>query len=53
MSSIDLPRADRANAAPDHRAFAGDAAFGNELEGGTLPYLLMKPVSRLRLILGT
>ncbi len=28
------------------------AAFGNELEDGTLPYLLMKPVSRLRLILG-
>jgi len=28
------------------------AAFGDELEDGTLPYLLMKPVSRLRLILG-
>src|SRR3954466_5113743 len=28
------------------------AAFGNELEDGTLPYLLMKPVSRLRLALG-
>jgi ABC-2 type transport system permease protein len=28
------------------------AAFGNELEDGTLPYLLMKPVSRLRLVLG-
>ncbi|MCC7024000.1 MAG: ABC transporter permease [Thermomicrobiales bacterium] len=27
-------------------------AFGDELEDGTLPYLLMKPVSRLRLILG-
>jgi ABC-2 type transport system permease protein len=28
------------------------AAFGNELEDGTLPYLVMKPVSRLRLVLG-
>jgi ABC-2 type transport system permease protein len=28
------------------------AAFGNELEDGTLPYLLMKPVSRLRLVFG-
>jgi ABC-2 type transport system permease protein len=28
------------------------AAFGEELEDGTLPYLLMKPVSRLRLVLG-
>src|SRR5918995_1478220 len=28
------------------------AAFGNELEDGTLPYLLMKPVSRLQLVLG-
>jgi ABC-type transport system involved in multi-copper enzyme maturation permease subunit len=28
------------------------AAFGDELEDGTLPYLLMKPVSRARLILG-
>lgn len=28
------------------------AAFGNELEDKTLPYLLMKPVSRLRLIAG-
>ena len=28
------------------------AAFGNELEDGTLPYLLMKPVSRLRLVTG-
>jgi ABC-2 type transport system permease protein len=28
------------------------AAFGNELEDGTLAYLLMKPVSRLRLVLG-
>jgi ABC-2 type transport system permease protein len=28
------------------------AAFGNELEDGTLPYLLMKPVSRQRLVLG-
>src|SRR5215203_6325123 len=28
------------------------AAFGNELEDGTLTYLLMKPVSRLRLVLG-
>ena len=28
------------------------AVFGNELEDGTLPYLLMKPVSRLRLALG-
>src|SRR3954462_14964191 len=28
------------------------AAFGNELEDGTLPYLLMKPGSRLRLVLG-
>src|SRR5215218_6918345 len=28
------------------------AALGNELEDGTLPYLLMKPVSRLRLVLG-
>jgi ABC-2 type transport system permease protein len=28
------------------------AAFGNELEDGTLPYLWMKPVSRLRLVLG-
>ncbi len=28
------------------------AAFGNELEDGTLPYLLMKPISRLRLVLG-
>jgi ABC-2 type transport system permease protein len=28
------------------------AAFGDELEDGTLPYLLMKPVSRLRLVLG-
>jgi ABC-2 type transport system permease protein len=28
------------------------AAFGNELEDGTLPYLLMKPVSRLRLAVG-
>ena len=28
------------------------AAFGDELEDGTLPYLLMKPVSRIRVILG-
>lgn len=28
------------------------AAFGDELEDGTLPYLLMKPVSRARLVLG-
>ena len=28
------------------------AAFGNELEDGTLPFLLMKPVSRLRLVFG-
>ena len=28
------------------------AAFGNELEDGTLHYLLMKPVSRVRLVLG-
>jgi ABC-2 type transport system permease protein len=28
------------------------AAFGEELEDKTLPYLLMKPVSRLRLVLG-
>jgi ABC-2 type transport system permease protein len=28
------------------------AAFGDELEDGTLPYLLMKPVSRLRLVFG-
>jgi ABC-2 type transport system permease protein len=28
------------------------AAFGNELEDGTLQYLLMKPVNRLRLVLG-
>jgi ABC-2 type transport system permease protein len=28
------------------------AAFGDELEDSTLPYLLMKPVSRLRLVLG-
>ncbi|MBW3632743.1 MAG: ABC transporter permease [Chloroflexi bacterium] len=28
------------------------AAFGNELEDGTLPYLLMKPVTRLRLAFG-
>ena len=28
------------------------AAFGNELEDGTLLYLLMKPVSRLRLVFG-
>src|SRR5919112_2243336 len=28
------------------------AAFGNELEDGTLPYLLMKPISRLRLVAG-
>jgi ABC-2 type transport system permease protein len=28
------------------------AAFGDELEDGTLPYLLMKPVSRVRLVLG-
>lgn len=28
------------------------AAFGNELEDKTLPYLLMKPVSRLRLVVG-
>jgi ABC-2 type transport system permease protein len=28
------------------------AAFGDELEDGTLPYLLMKPVTRLRLVLG-
>jgi ABC-2 type transport system permease protein len=28
------------------------AAFGDELEDGTLPYLTMKPVSRLRLVLG-
>src|SRR5215211_6176945 len=28
------------------------AALGNELEDGTLPYLLMKPVSRLRLVVG-
>jgi ABC-2 type transport system permease protein len=27
-------------------------AFGDELEDGTLPYLLMKPVSRVRLVLG-
>src|SRR3954466_11275467 len=28
------------------------AGVGNELEDGPLPYLLMKPVSRLRLVLG-
>jgi ABC-2 type transport system permease protein len=28
------------------------SAFGDELEDGTLPYLLMKPVSRLRLVAG-
>ena len=28
------------------------AAFGEELEDGTLSYLVMKPVSRLRLVLG-
>ena len=28
------------------------AAFGDELEDGTLPYLTMKPVSRVRLVLG-
>ena len=28
------------------------AAFGDELEDGTLPYLLMKPVTRIRLVLG-
>lgn len=28
------------------------AAFGDELEDHTLPYLMMKPVSRLRLVLG-
>src|SRR5262249_40764050 len=28
------------------------AAFGDELEDGTLPYLLMKPVTRLRLVGG-
>jgi ABC-2 type transport system permease protein len=28
------------------------SAFGDELEDGTLPYLLMKPVTRLRLVLG-
>lgn len=28
------------------------AAFGDELEDGTLQYLLMKPVSRLRVVLG-
>jgi ABC-2 type transport system permease protein len=28
------------------------AAFGEELEDGTLPYLLMKPVTRIRLVLG-
>ncbi len=28
------------------------AALGNELEDGTLPYLLMKPVSRARIVLG-
>ena len=28
------------------------AAFGDELEDGTLPWLLMKPVSRVRLVLG-
>lgn len=28
------------------------AAFGNELEDGTIVYLLMKPVSRLRLVIG-
>lgn len=28
------------------------AAFGDEIEDGTLPYLLMKPRSRLRLVLG-
>src|SRR5918998_6825391 len=28
------------------------AAFGNELEDGTLPYLLMKPVRRMRLVMG-
>lgn len=28
------------------------AAFGDELEDGTLPYLLMKPASRVRLVLG-
>jgi ABC-2 type transport system permease protein len=28
------------------------AAFGDELEDGTLPYLFMKPVSRARLVLG-
>jgi ABC-2 type transport system permease protein len=28
------------------------AAFGDELEDGTLPYLFMKPVTRARLVLG-
>jgi ABC-type transport system involved in multi-copper enzyme maturation permease subunit len=28
------------------------AAFGDELEDSTLPYLLMKPISRARLVLG-
>ena len=28
------------------------AAFGDELEDGTLPYLLMKPVNRARLVFG-
>jgi ABC-2 type transport system permease protein len=28
------------------------AAFGDEIEDGTLPYLLMKPISRVRLIMG-
>src|SRR3954467_12264467 len=28
------------------------AAFGEELEDGTLPYLLMKPVTRARLVFG-
>ena len=28
------------------------AAFGDELEDDTLPYLLMKPISRLRIVLG-
>lgn len=28
------------------------AAFGEELEDGTLPYLLMKPISRVRIVLG-
>src|ERR687890_2892068 len=28
------------------------AAFGEELEDDTLPYLLMKPISRVRIVLG-